>query len=130
MPLSWAHAEYIKLVRSATDGQVFDWIPEVADRYRNRRSPLLEIWKFNRQVRALPAGGTLRIQASSPFRLHYTLDEWKEWGDADSTSVETGHDYADIRVSPQQRAPIRFTFFWTKSGRWEGRDFQVTVAVH
>ena len=32
MPLCWAHAEYIKLVRSATDGQVFDIIPEVADR--------------------------------------------------------------------------------------------------
>ena len=37
MPLAWAHAEYIKLVRSAADGQVFDLIPEVADRYRNRR---------------------------------------------------------------------------------------------
>ena len=38
MPLAWAHAEYIKLVRSAADGQVFDLISEVADRYRNRRA--------------------------------------------------------------------------------------------
>ena len=74
MPLVWAHAEYIQLVRSATDGQVFGLISEVADRYRNRRAaPPLEIWKFNRQVRSLPAGGTLRIQAASPFRLHWTL---------------------------------------------------------
>jgi len=29
----WAHAEYIKLLRSAADGKVFDLIPEVADRY-------------------------------------------------------------------------------------------------
>ena len=57
MPLVWAHAEYLKLVRSAADGQVFDLIPEVAARYRNRRAaPPLEIWKFNRQVRSLPAG--------------------------------------------------------------------------
>jgi len=32
-----AHAEYIQLVRSAADGQVFGLIAEVADRYRNRR---------------------------------------------------------------------------------------------
>ncbi len=30
-----------------------------------------------------------------------------------------------IPVSPGQLAPIRFTFFWTTDGRWEGRDFQV-----
>ena len=44
MPLSWAHAEYIKLVRSATEGQVCDLIAPVADRYRRRREgPPLEI---------------------------------------------------------------------------------------
>ena len=73
MPLAWAHAEYIQLVRSAADGQVFGLISEVADRYRNRRkAPPLEIWKFNRQVRSVRAGEILRIQAASPFRLHWT----------------------------------------------------------
>ena len=28
---------------------------------------------------------------------------------------------------PGQKAPVRFTFFWTAVGRWEGRDFQVGV---
>ncbi|MGH7917373.1 MAG: glycoside hydrolase family 15 protein, partial [Candidatus Binataceae bacterium] len=37
MPLMWAHAEYIKLLRSAADGELFDLIPEVAERYRNGR---------------------------------------------------------------------------------------------
>ena len=115
-------------MRSAADGQVFDLISEVADRYRNRRkAPPLEIWKFNRQVRSLPAGGTLRIQAASPFRLHWTCDEWKQAHDTDSTSIGTGHEYVDIRVAPGQKAPVRFTFFWTTVGRWEGRDFQVGI---
>jgi glucoamylase len=128
MPLVWAHSEYIKLVRSATDGQVFDMIPEVADRYRNpRNAPPLEVWKFNRQVRSLPAGGTLRIQAASPFRLHWTRDDWNQSHDAQSAPIGTGHEYADIRVLPEQRAPIRFTFFWTTAGHWEGRDFQVCM---
>jgi glucoamylase len=128
MPLVWAHSEYIKLVRSVTDGQVFDIIPEVADRYRNPRNALpLEVWKFNRQVRSLPAGGTLRIQAASPFRLHWTCDDWNQSHDAQSAPIGTGHEYADIRVLPDQRAPIRFTFFWTTAGHWEGRDFQVGI---
>jgi glucoamylase len=128
MPLVWAHGEYLKLVRSAADGQPFDLIPEVADRYRNRRkAPPLEVWKFNRQVRSLPAGGILRIQAASPFRLHWTCDEWKQARDADSVSVGTGHGYVDIRPLAGQLAPIRFTFFWPAVGRWEGRDFQVDI---
>ncbi len=39
----------------------------------------------------------------------------------------TGHEYVDIRVAPGQKAPVRFTFFWTTVGHWEGRDFQVGI---
>jgi glucoamylase len=128
MPLSWANAEYIKLVRFAMDGQVIDLIPEVTNRYRNpRKAAPLEVWTFNRQVRSLLAGGTLRIQAVSPFRLHWTSDEWKQAHDTDSLSIETAHEYVDIRVSPKQRAPIRFTFFWTAAGHWEGWDFHIGI---
>jgi glucoamylase len=130
MPLVWAHAEYLKLVRSAADGQVFDTIAEVADRYRNRThqdSLLLEIWKFNRQVRSIAAGGTLRIQATAPFRLRWTGDEWRRVEDLDSMSIATCHEFVDVRVPLGQTAPIRFTFFWTSAGRWEGRDFEVGV---
>lgn len=128
MPLAWAHAEYIKLVRSAADGQVFDLIPEVAGRYRNRDKALpLEIWKFNRQVRSIPEGSVLRIQAAAPFRLHWTCDEWLRVQDIDSTSILTGHEYVDVRLPAGQKTPVRFTFLWRPAGRWEGRDFQVDI---
>jgi glucoamylase len=128
MPLVWAHAEYIKLLRSAADGQVFDLIPQVADRYRWLcRAPQMEIWKFNRQVRSIPTGGILRIQANSPFWLQWSCDQWNQTHAIDSTSLDTGHEYADIRVSPEQRAPLSFTFFWKNASRWEGRDFQVGI---
>ena len=53
MPLMWAHAEYIKLLRSIADGEVFDLIPEVAERYLNGRGRKdLKIWKRNRMVPA------------------------------------------------------------------------------
>ena len=89
----------------------------------------MEIWKFNRQVRSLPAGGTLRIQAASPFRLHWTCDEWQQAHDTDSTSIGTGHEFVDVRVPARQKAPVRFTFFWTAAEHWEGRDFQVGVEM-
>lgn len=129
MPLVWAHAEYLKLVRSAADGQVFDLIPEVAARYRNRRNTLpLEIWTFNRQVQCLPAGGTVRVQAAVPFRLHWTCNEWEPTHDTASTPTGTGAEFADVPTASGQCAPVRFTFFWTKTGSWEGRDFKVGVS--
>ncbi len=128
MPLAWAHAEYIKLVRSAADGQVFDRIPEVADRYRIRRNtPPMEIWKHNRQSRSVRRGGVLRIQTNASFRLRWSTSEWSESHDTASTPVGTGHEFVDIRVSPGQKTPIRFTFLWTPAERWEGQDYQVDI---
>ena len=112
MPLAWAHAEYMQLVRSAADGQIFGLISEVSDRYRNRRKvSSLEIWKFNRQVRSVRAGEILRIQAASPFRLRWTLDEWQQIQDTDSTPIGTGHSYVDIHVLTEAEWSGPFHFF-------------------
>lgn len=35
-PLAWTHAEYIKLLRSLSDGQVWDYYPAVARRYQTQ----------------------------------------------------------------------------------------------
>jgi glucoamylase len=132
MPLAWAHAEYLQLVRSATDGRVFTLIDAVVDRYQNRASkPTVEVWKFNRQVQCVSSKCILRIQAASPFRLRWTCNQWQESHDADSTSIQTGHEYADISLAPGHVASVQFTFFWKVAGHWEGRNFTVeTVNSH
>ena len=129
MPLMWAHAEYIKLLRSAFDGQVFDLIPEVEDRYiRNRKScTALEIWKPNRQVCAVKKGYTLRIQAPASFRLHWSRDDWQTVEDTASHPTALGIYYLNIPVLSGPVAPIRFTFFWTADNRWEGRDYEAAI---
>ena len=55
MPLMWAHAEYIKLLRSVRDGKVSDLIYDVAKRYLGGRADrqLFEVWKPTRQVRSV-----------------------------------------------------------------------------
>lgn len=129
MPLAWAHAEYIKLLRSISDGQVFDFIPEVANRYGGDRKSLraFEVWKFNRQVARVRRGHTLRIQATSPFRLHWSDDEWNSTQDTPSSSTVLDVYFVDVPVTTNRKSPIRFTFNWTADGRWEGRDYQVSV---
>ncbi len=128
MPLMWAHAEYIKLLRSANDGVVFDRIPAVADRYlagKGRKD--LECWKFQRQVRRVAAGTTLRIHDANSFLLRWSQDDWTNRMDTQSIATILGRHYVDIAVPKAQSAPIRFTFYWRTAQRWEDRDFQVEV---
>ncbi len=127
-PLMWAHAEYIKLLRSAADGRVFDLIPEVAERYQRPRSrKVIEFWKFNRHARSVAPGATLRIQAGTPFILHWTRDDWQSSTDTAATMTPLGIGHVDIEVGRSQRAPIRFTFYWKETGQWQDQDFAVQV---
>jgi glucoamylase len=129
MPLMWAHAEYLKLLRSAHDGKVFDLVPEVAARYQDsdRKLTTVDFWVANHPIPEVVAGRTLRIVAGHPFRLRWTDTEWREYHDSQSGSVSRGLEYVDILVSAAQQSPIRFTFFWHPTQKWEGRDFMIAV---
>jgi len=128
MPLMWAHAEYIKLVRSAADGQPFDLIPEAAARYlQTHKRSAVEVWKPNRQIPAIAAGTNLRILAPQPFILHWTTDEWRSVLDSRASGTALGIHTVEIVVEADARAPIHFTFLWSRDGRWEGRDYTVAV---
>ncbi len=128
MPLMWAHAEYMKLLRSTFDRAVFDFLPEVADRYLKRGDrKSIEVWKPNRRPRTVKRGLTLRIQAPAAFRLHWSSDEWRTVANTPSAETGLGIEFVDIPVLPAFHAPIRFTFFWTATSRWEGRDYAVAI---
>ena len=128
IPLMWAHAEYVKLLRSMVDNKIFDRIDAVAERYCNDTPrPVIEVWKMNRQVRSVPAGGLLRILAQAPFVLHWCDDEWHTPHDTASTPTALGIEYVDIQIRPAQQTPVRFTFQWSKDNRWEGKDYVVGI---
>jgi glucoamylase len=69
----------------------------------------------------------VRVQAAAPFRLRWTRDEWARVEDTASRPTSLGIDFLDLPIAGAQTAPIRFTFFWPETGRWEGRDFAITV---
>jgi glucoamylase len=130
MPLMWAHAEYIKLLRSTADGKVYDSIPEVAERYLGNRNgqTKLEVWKPTRQVRFMRVGEVLRVHADAPFTLRWSSDNWKSVNDSKSTRNVLQLDYVDLKgQSVEAGTRLCFTFLWTEDNRWEGQNYEVTV---
>jgi glucoamylase len=102
-PLVWAHAEYLKLLRSAHDGKVFDRVDPVYERYCTDSGPRpqrnLEIFTFRRPIARIVidqgiaqetgegAGKTpripvlripvLRIIDERSFEASWSTDNWK-----------------------------------------------------
>ncbi len=129
-PLMWAHAEYIKLLRSTCDGRIFDMIDEVRDRYMKpgRKPSRLIVWKANRRVKSVAPGDRLRVQSNQGFTLHWSNDEWQHVNDTGSIATPLGFEYVDLDIAADARAPIRFTFNWRETQKWEGRDYAVMIA--
>jgi glucoamylase len=129
MPLAWAHAEYLKLLRSSADGKVFDLIPEVKNRYIDNADicQLIEIWRTNWQVKSVRRGFTLRIISERPFSLHWSTNDWNEAADDACISLEGGAHYIDMEIKGDYARSLKFSFFWLDSGSWEGCDYEVAI---
>ena len=128
-PLAWAHAEYLKLLRSILDKSPYDLIEPVVKRYQGKTETVrdIEVWKFNRMPPSIQSGTLLRIQAPPPFKLHWSTDSWTNVTDTYSKAVTIGINYVDIHTSELKGGKITFTFQWLESDNWEGRDFEVQV---
>lgn len=124
-PLMWAHAEYLKLLRSRRDGRVFDLIDIVADRYLgNRHRDRIQVWKPNRQVQSVPTGCYLRIQHPWAFTLI-----WQEGSESahtiESTPTRLGISYADVPAIDHP-GEVGFRFVWADGGESERYRVEVT----
>ena len=130
MPLVWAHSEYLKLLRSALDGKVFDCIPIVEERYAKGNHPKshIEVFKVaRRQFHHMTAGKTLRITSADRFQVVWSVDNWQSTRVLDSTQLGYAGSYADILTAPEQSGGVSFTLFWPEENRWEGRNFDVAL---
>lgn len=128
-PLAWAHAEYIRLLRSVSDGQIFDKISEVEERYVLGKKPRkqIEIWEHKFQTRKVKKGSWFRIQALAPFRLHWTLDHWQTTHKSQYTHEVFDIKFIDISIPYDQTDPLIFTFFWIKENQWEGVNHEIII---
>jgi len=130
MPLVWAHAEYIKLLRSLQDGKIFDMPIKSAQRHREKNllSPFSS-WRFNNKSRFILEGKILRIEVLTKALVHWSDDDWQNIHDQETLDSRLGVYYADLPTNKLYAgSKVVFTFFWFEVSRWEGTNFEIEIA--
>jgi glucoamylase len=129
MPLVWAHAEYVKLVRSLHDGHIFDTPPETRTRYLDTHHvTAFAAWRFNNKRRAMEAGRILRVETLAPAVVHWTDDDWQTTHDDETRDTTLGLWCVDLPTDGLTGGcTVCFTFYWPQADRWEGTDFTVAL---
>jgi glucoamylase len=129
MPLVWAHAEYLKLIRSLSDGRVFDLPPQTVERYCNGSvKPAYHPWRFNQKSRRLPRGRILRLETMTPAVVRWSVDWWATSEDTPARNTGLGVYLVDLPTARLEAGrEVAFTFYWVEAQRWEGVNFRVTV---
>jgi len=78
-------------------------------------------------VRAMPAGLQLRLELAAAARVHWTCSDG-EWHDVETRNTGLGIHLVDLPTTELAAgSTISFTFYWTESNAWEGRNFEVRV---
>jgi glucoamylase len=128
-PLVWAHSEYIKLRRSIIDGKIFDQPSQTVERYLIKKTSAQYFnWRFNNKPRTMPCGKRLRLLLLESAMVHWSFDNWQTAHDSDSEESGWNLQYLDLPTETLAAGrQVVFTFLWKNSGRWEGRDYMVTV---
>jgi len=133
VPLVWAHAEYLKLLRSALDGKVFDRIEPVYARYcepegRKALRRDLEIYTQRRPIQRIPAGATLRIIYEDRFAVTWSTDGWKTTRGSRSRSLGSAGYSVDISTTNASAGgELSWTLQWTDQGRWLGYNVNLKI---
>lgn len=126
-PLAWAHAEYIKLLRSKRDDRVCDLLEEVYERYgKGKVSSNLTVWKWNKRIKRARPNERVRIAVFTPALLHWTKDDWKTYQDYKTLDSGLGVYYCDLGSFPPGTT-LKFTFYWSGEGHWENQDFEILI---
>lgn len=83
MPLVWAHAEYIKLLRSLHENAVWGMVPENVERYVHSKHPAaFQIWRPEQRRGYVTAGKDLRVDLGGAARV-----TWKVRGRDEQTAM-------------------------------------------
>jgi glucoamylase len=131
VPLVWAHAEYLKLLRSALDGKVFDRIDAVYERYsepqgRKRLRTDLEFYSLRRPIQRIAAGSTLRILDEKRFEVAWSMDGWQTTHTTVSRSMGSAGHSVEIAVGTKI-GKLQWTLHWTEQNAWLGYNVEVQV---
>jgi glucoamylase len=127
MPLCWAHAEYLTLVRSRKDGVCYDRIAPVYERYSKNRTPSqIEMWTFAHQPTRIRRGKVFRLITGEPATVRWSLDGWKSSNDQELLESGLGCWFADLPATSLDPG-MKIVFTFCRQGAWDGRNFTVEI---
>lgn len=129
MPLVWAHAEHVKLIRSLADGRVFDMPPQPRQRYQlDGVESCRAIWHLNHKCRRLEAGRILRVELLAAAIIHWSSDGWRVVHDTPTRDGGFGVHFADLDTAELAiGSSVVFTLYWRDDDRWEGVDYRLAI---
>jgi glucoamylase len=129
MPLVWAHAEYVKLLRSLADGRVFDMPPHTARRYLGKTpSARCRPWREDCPAASVLSGQILRLDLATESIVRYTRDDWKTQADVATSATVLGLHIAELPTAGMAVGD-KLVFTWRRKADevWRGRDFEARV---
>ena len=142
-PLVWAHAEYLKLLRSALDGKVFDRIEPVFRRYGRFHSEhnharsahhgrahetCIEMFSQRRPIQEITPHTTLRVLNDKRFVLVWSDNGWQTTNSTQSRSLGSAGFSADILPAERELpAALSLTFFWPEENHWLGHNYDIRI---
>ncbi len=129
MPLVWAHGEFVKLCYSKVLGRPVDRPAATWARYNGVRPTVdYEIWGPNMRPPCARAGKTLIIALTAPAQVRCGVNGWSDIRDIETTDTGLGVYTADLgMIGVKVDDTVQFTFFWTATKTWEGKDYQIRV---
>lgn len=132
MPLAWAHAEHIKLLRSLRDGAVFDMPPQTKKRYVDTKPPPAPLsWRLSSKITKIGSGRTLRLELLQEANVRWSADGWVTVHDSMTQATGLGTYICDLPAGELRAgAAVQFTFFWIATSKWQGDNFVVEIAAH
>jgi len=129
MPLVWAHAEYVKLLRSLMDRHVFDMPPQTVERYIKAKTESDRVtWRFNNKCLTIPAGKMLRMELLRMATVHWSVDNWHTFTDTETLETGLSTYIVDLPLDTlPANTTLVFSFHWAEPNTWEETDFSVRI---
>ena len=130
MPLVWAHAEFLKLLRARREKRPIELLNSLEKHLRRKVAKVgTWHWRTDAPFDTLPANRDLLVEMESPFVMHIGFGGWKAIEDRSSATLPFGRH--GVRLGKDELAGNRvldFTRYFSRDSKWEGNDYHIWIA--